>query len=135
MPRQNLEGKELLSTQEKIYVADHGIRESLFMKNQKDINQVLENIVYIELLKRGFSVTVGKSKNHEIDFCAKNEDGLEYYQVCYLLAAEETMQWEFGAYDTVKDNYPKYVLSLDDFDFSQNGIIHKNVIKWLLEEK
>ena len=135
VPRQNLEGKELLSTQEKIYVADHGIRESLFMKNQKDINQVLENIVYIELLKRGFSVTVGKSKNHEIDFCAKNEDGLEYYQVCYLLAAEETVQRELGAYDTVKDNYPKYVLSLDDFDFSQNGIIHKNVIKWLLEEK
>ncbi|MCR5125293.1 MAG: ATP-binding protein [Treponema sp.] len=134
VPRQNIEGKELLSTQEKIFITDHGIRQSLFMKNKKDINQVLENIVYIELLRRGYSVTVGKAKNQEIDFCAQNENGIEYFQVCYLLATEETVQREFGAYDFVKDNYPKYVLSLDDFDFSQNGIIHKNVIKWLLAE-
>lgn len=134
IPRQNLEGKEILSTQEKIYITDHGIRQSLFMKNQKDINQILENIVYIELLRRGCSVTVGKTKNQEIDFCTQNENGTEYYQVCYLLASEETVQREFGAYNSVKDNYPKYVLSLDDFDFSQNGIIHKNVIKWLLEK-
>lgn len=132
--RQNIEGKEILSTQEKIFITDHGIRQSLFMKNQKDINQVLENIVYIELLRRGYSVTVGKTKNQKIDFCAQNEDGIAYFQVCYLLATEETVQREFGAYDFVKDNYPKYVLSLDDFDFSQNGFIHKNVIKWLLEE-
>ena len=132
--RQNLEGKEILSTQEKIYITDHGIRQSLFMKNQKDINQILENIVYVELLRRGYSVTVGKTKNQEIDFCVQNENGIEYYQVCYLLASDETVEREFGVYSNVKDNYPKYVLSLDDFDFSQNGIIHKNVIKWLLEE-
>ena len=132
--RQNLEGKEILSTQEKIYITDHGIRQSLFMKNQKDINQILENIVYVELLRRGYSVTVGKTKNQEIDFCVQNEKGIEYYQVCYLLASDETVEREFGVYSSVKDNYPKYVLSLDDFDFSQNGIIHKNVIKWLLEE-
>ena len=131
--RQNLKGKEILSTQEKIYLTDHGIRESLFMKNQKDINQILENIVYIELLRRGYFVTVGKTKNQEIDFYVQNEKGIEYYQVCYLLASEETVQREFGAYNSVNDNYPKYVLSLDDFDFSQNGIIHKNIIKWLLE--
>ncbi len=132
--RQNLEGKEILSTQEKIYITDHGIRQSLFMKNQKDINQILENIVFVELLRRGYSVTVGKTKNQEIDFCVQNENGIEYYQVCYLLASDETVEREFGVYSNVKDNYPKYVLSLDDFDFSQNGIIHKNVIKWLLEE-
>ena len=132
--RQNLEGKEILSTQEKIYITDHGIRQSLFMKNQKDINQILENIVYVELLRRGYSVTVGKTKNQEIDFCVQNENGIEYYQVCYLLASDETVEREFGVYSNVKDNYPKYVLSLDDFDFSQNGIIHKNVIKWLLKE-
>ena len=132
--RQNLEGKEILSTQEKIYITDHGIRQSLFMKNQKDINQILENIVFVELLRRGYSVTVGKTKNQEIDFCVQNENGIEYYQVCYLLASDETVEREFGVYSSVKDNYPKYVLSLDDFDFSQNGIIHKNVIKWLLEE-
>ena len=132
--RQNLEGKEILSTQEKIYITDHGIRQSLFMKNQKDINQILENIVYIELLRRGFSVTVGKSKTQEIDFCAQNETGIIYYQVCYLLASDETIEREFGAFSNVKDNYPKFVLSLDDFDFSRDGIIHKNIIKWLLEE-
>lgn len=131
--RENLEGKELLSTQEKIFIADHGIRQSLFMKNQKDINQILENIVYIELLRRGYSVTVGKSKTKEIDFCARNEKGLVYFQVCYLLAGEETIDREFSAFYDVKDNFPKYVLSLDNFDFSQNGIIHKNLIDWLLE--
>ncbi|MBQ6568036.1 MAG: ATP-binding protein, partial [Treponema sp.] len=102
VPRQNLEGKELLATQEKIYITDHGIRQSLFMKNQKDINQVLENIVYIELLRRGYSVSVGRAKEQEIDFCAQNEKGTSYYQVCYLLAEEKTVQREFGAYDSVK---------------------------------
>jgi len=134
VPRQNLEGKEILSTQEKIYIADHGIRQSLFMKNQKDINQILENIVYLELLRRGYNVTVGKTKSQEIDFTCQNENGTVYFQVCYLLASDETVQREFGAYDSVKDNYPKNVLSLDMFDFSQNGIIHKNLIEWLLEK-
>ena len=78
-------------------------------------------------------MTVGKTKNQEIDFCAQNETGIEYFQVCYLLSTEETVRREFDVYGFVKDNYPKYVLSLDDFDFSQNGISHKNVVKWLLE--
>ena len=133
--RQNLEGKEILSTQEKIYITDHGIRQSLFMKNQKDIQQILENIVYLELLRRGYEVTVGKSKTSEIDFCARNENRIVYFQVCYLLASDETVDREFGAYSEVKDNYPKYVLSLDQFDFSRDGIIHKNLINWLLEGK
>lgn len=132
VPREDIEGKALLSSQEKIYIADHGIRESLFMKNQKDINQILENIVYIELLRRGYAVSVGKTKTQEIDFCAKNEAGTVYFQVCYLLAGEETVKREFGAFSSVSDNFPKYVLSLDRFDFSQNGIVHKNLIDWLL---
>ena len=86
------------------------------------------------------AVTSKKSKapkaegipNKEIDFIAQKGTEKEYYQVCYLLASDETVEREFGVYSSVKDNYPKYVLSLDDFDFSQNGIIHKNVIKWLL---
>ncbi len=133
VPRQNLKGKTLLSTQEKIYITDHGIRQSLFMSNQKDINQVLENIVYIELLRRGFSVTVGKGENCEIDFVAQKGNQVCYFQVCYLLAAEETVKREFNAYNSIKDNYPKYVLSTDKIDFSQNGIVHKNIIDWLLE--
>ena len=132
--RQNLEGKEILSTQEKIYIVDHGIRQSLFMKNQKDINVVLENIVYLELLRRGFSVTIGKSKTQEIDFCAQKEYTINYFQVSYLLATQETIEREFSVYNNINDNYPKYVLSLDKFDFSQKGIIHKNIIDWLLEE-
>ena len=133
VPRQNLVGKEILSSQEKIYISDHGLRQSLFLKNQKDIGQVLENIVYVELLRRGCSVTIGKTAKQEIDFCARNEKGTEYFQVCYLLSSEETVKREFGAYALVPDNFPKYVLSLDRFDFSQNGIIHRNLIQWLLE--
>ncbi len=132
VPRQNLESKSILSTREKIYITDHGLRQSLFMKNQKDINQILENIVYLELLRRGYNVTIGKNKNQEIDFCAQNENGIYYFQVCYLLATDETVDREFGAYTNVNDNYPKFVLSLDNFDFSRNGIIHKNLIDWLL---
>lgn len=133
VPRQNLVGKEVLSSQEKIYISDHGLRQSLFLKNQKDIGQVLENIVYVELLRRGYSVTIGKTAKQEVDFCARNEKGTEYFQVCYLLSSEETVKREFGAYALVPDNFPKYVLSLDRFDFSQNGIIHRNLIQWLLE--
>lgn len=133
VPRQDLVGKEVLATQEKIYIIDHGIRQSLFLKNQKDIGQVLENIVYIELLRRGYTVTVGRTSKQEIDFCAQNDKGKEYFQVCYLLATEETVQREFGAFASVRDNFPKYVLSLDGFDFSRNGIIHRNLIRWLLE--
>lgn len=133
VPRQNLVGKEILSSQEKIYISDHGLRQSLFLKNQKDIGQVLENIVYVELLRRGYSVTIGKTAKQEVDFCARNEKGTEYFQVCYLLSSEETVKREFGAYALIPDNFPKYVLSLDRFDFSQNGIIHRNLIQWLLE--
>lgn len=132
--RENIEGKNLLATQEKIFIADHGLREALFLSNQKDINQVLENIVYIELLRRGFSVTIGKTDKGEIDFCAHKESEKMYFQVCYLLANDEIIEREFGAYKAIKDNFPKYVLSLDKFDFSHDGIIHKNIIEWLLEE-
>ena len=102
------------------------------MSNQKDINQILENIVYIELLRRGYTVTVGKTGNQEIDFCARKDSRMEYYQVAYLLASEETVRREFSAFNSLKDNYPKFVLSMDKLDFSQNGIIHKNITDWLL---
>ena len=130
--RENIAGKALLQTQEKIYIADHGIRQALFLSNQKEINQVLENIVYIELLRRGYAVTVGKSGNQEIDFCARKDSRMEYYQVSYLLASEETVSREFSAFNSLKDNYPKFVLSMDKLDFSQDGIIHKNITDWLL---
>ncbi|HQL33790.1 MAG TPA: ATP-binding protein [Treponemataceae bacterium] len=130
--RRDLAGKAILTTQEKIYLVDHGIREALYGNNQKDINQVLENIVYMELLRRDFEVTVGKSKNAEVDFCATKGAATLYVQVCYLLAADETVEREFAVLESIPDNYPKYVLSMDEIDRSRNGIIHKNIRNFLL---
>ena len=99
----------------------------------KDIERVLENIVYIELRSRGYEVTIGKVKDKEIDFIAKRENDVSYYQVAYKMGDESTREREFGVYKAIKDNFPKYVLSLDSMDFSQDGIIHKNLIDFLLE--
>jgi hypothetical protein len=133
--RQDLQGKKILTVNEKYYVADHGIREAVFGGNLRDINLVLENIVYMELLRRGYTVTVGKIGDKEIDFvCTKQKETL-YVQVCYLLASEDTINREFGVYDSVRDNFPKYVVSLDEFDMSRNGIKHRNIRDFLLEEK
>ena len=132
--REEVQGKQILASNEKYYIADHGIREAVFGGNAKDINLTLENIVYLELLRRGYHVTVGKNKDKEIDFvCDKRGEKL-YIQVTYLLASEETIQREFGVYDTVRDNFPKYVLSMDEFDMSRNGIKHRNIRDYLLDE-
>lgn len=133
--RVDLQGKQILSTNEKYYIADHGIREAFFGGNMRDINLILENIVYLELLRRGYKVTVGKTGEKEIDFvCDKRGDKL-YVQVTYLLASEDTIKREFGAYDTIRDNFPKYVVSLDEFDMSRNGIKHQNIRDFLLAEQ
>ena len=133
--RQDLQGKQILATNEKYYIADHGIREAVYGGNLRDINQILENIVYMELLRRGYTVTVGKSGSKEVDFvCDKRGERL-YMQVTYLLASEETVAREFGVYEDIRDNFPKYVLSLDEFDRSRNGIKHRNIRDFLLAEK
>lgn len=131
--RQDIQGKKLLAINEKYYVADHGIREAVFGGNMKDINLILENIVYLELLRRGYKVSIGKVNTKEIDFICEKQDKKIYIQVTYLLAAEETIQREFGVYNEITDNYPKYVLSLDEFDMSRNGIIHKNIRDFLTD--
>lgn len=132
--RQDLKGKQILSSNEKYYIADHGIREAVCGGNMRDINLVLENIVYLEMLRRGYNVTVGRIGDKEIDFvCSKRSEKL-YVQVAYLLASEETINREFGAYSNIHDNYPKYVVSLDEFDMSRDGIKHRNVRDFLLEE-
>lgn len=133
--REDLQGKQVLASNEKYYIADHGIREAVFSGNTKDINLILENIVYLELLRRGYKVTVGKTGDKEIDFvCHKSGEKL-YVQVAYLLASEETINREFGVYTNIRDNYPKYVVSLDEFDMSQNGIKHRNIRDFLLAEQ
>lgn len=132
--REDLQGKQLLSSNEKCYIVDHGIREAVFGGNLRDINLILENIVYLELLRRGYQVTMGKAGTQEIDFVCHQQDRKIYIQVSYLLASEETVQREFGVYEKIRDNFPKYVLSLDEFDFSRNGIKHCNIRDFLLAE-
>lgn len=133
--REDLQGKQILASNEKYYIADHGIREAVFGGNMKDINLILENIVYMELLRRGYEVRVGRSGNKEIDFVCYKRDEKIYIQVTYLLASEETIQREFGVYDDIQDNFPKYVVSLDEFDMSRNGIKHRNIREFLLEKE
>ncbi len=101
----------------------------------RDINLVLENIVYMELLRRGYKVTVGKIDTKEIDFIGDKQGEKLYVQVTYLLASEETILREFGAYDNVRDNFPKYVVSMDEFDMGRNDIKHRNIRDFLLEEE
>jgi len=130
--REDLVGKKLLSFQEKIYIVDHGIREALFGTNQSDINQTLENIVYMELLRHGYEVRVGRVRTAEIDFSAKKGNERIYIQVAYLLAEEDTIQREFAPLEAIPDNYLKYVVSMDEVDRGRNGIRHMNIRQFLL---
>ena len=122
--RQDLQGKQILASNEKYYIADHGIREAVFGGNMKDINLILENVV-----------TVGRAGEKEIDFVCEKRGEKLYVQVTYLLASEDTVKREFGAYDGIQDNFPKYVVSLDEFDMSRNGIKHRNIRDFLLAEE
>lgn len=130
--REDLMGKKLLQFQEKIYLADHGIREAVYGNNLRDINQTLENIVYMELLGRGYHVRVGKLGNNEVDFIASLGSSRIYVQVSYLLASEETIEREFSVLEAISDNYPKYVLSMDEINRGRNGIKHMNIRDFLL---
>lgn len=132
--REDLLGKRLLQFQEKIYLADHGIREAVYGNNMRDIQQVLENIVYMELIRRGYEIAVGKVEAQEVDFVAK--DGAEkiYVQVTYLLATQETVEREFSCLEKIPDNFPKYVVSMDEISRSRNGIKHVNIRDFLLME-
>ena len=101
----------------------------------KDINLVFENVVFMELLRRGYKVTVGKVGEKEIDFIAERKSQKLYVQVAYLLASEETIQREFGVYEAIRDNFPKYVVSYDEFDMSRDGIKHWNIRSFLLSDQ
>ncbi|MDK8379749.1 MULTISPECIES: ATP-binding protein [Aerococcus] len=127
-------GKKILTVDEKYYLTDHGFRQAVGFSNEKAIERVLENIVYIELLSRGYQVQIGRVRDKEIDFIASKQGQISYYQVSYSMESKETRDREFSVYSQIKDNFPKYVLSLDSFDFSQDGVIHKNLIDFLLGE-
>ena len=133
--RYDIRGKRALTKMDKYYLTDMGlgrIRNSGF---KLEMGALLENVVYNELLVRGYEVYVGKTRTGEIDFIAVKGQQREYYQVTYHLYDEAVIEREFGAFKEVGDNYPKYVLSMDKMDFSRDGIIHKNVIDFLLEDE
>lgn len=131
--RQDLRGKQVLSVNEKYYLADHGIREAVFGGNTRDIQQILENMVFLELMRRGYAVTVGKEGDREVDFVAEKQDRRLYVQVCYLLASPETIQREFGVYERIRDNFPKYVVSMDEIPMGRDGIHHCHIRDFLLD--
>ena len=132
--REDVIGKKLLKFQEKSYLTDHGIREAIYGNNMRDIQQILENIVYMELLRRGYDVYIGKVGQKEVDFVARSGADKCYVQVTYLLANEETVEREFSVLEQITDNYPKYVVSMDEINRGRNGIKHMNIRKFLLME-
>ena len=132
--RYDIKGKKLLTAGEKYYAVDLGLRNVIKASDEIDFNKLYENVVYLELLSRGYDVKVGKTDNYEIDFVAYKGKERIYVQVCYLLASPETVEREFGNLERINDNYPKYVISGDLPDFSRNGIRHFNIVRFLLDK-
>lgn len=140
--RYDIKGKEFLKTQEKYYAVDIGLRYYMLGQGSgKDMGYILENVVYLELLRRGYKVYIGKYDDLEIDFVAKNSENTIYYQVALTTreATEgnnEILERELAPLKKINDNYPKYILTLDDdLDADFDGIKKINVLDWLLEEK
>lgn len=133
-PRYDVKGKALLSTNEKYYATDLGLRNNVKSSDIIDYNKLYENIIFLEMLSRGYEINVGKIDDYEIDFiCIKNRKKV-YIQVAYLLANQSVVEREFRPLHKVNDNFPKYVISADKHDFSGDGIIHKNIIDFLLDK-
>lgn len=134
VPRFDIKGKRLLETQEKYYIADLGIRHAVMGYRDNDIAGFLENVVYMELLARGYTVYIGKQGVTEVDFVAERKDERLYIQVSYLLANEEVTKREFAPLEAIRDNYPKLVLTMDAMPaFNREGIIRKSIIDFLLD--
>ena len=134
--RFDIKGRKQLATLEKYYLVDFGFLNILIGRDRKsDRGHILENAVYLELLRRGNKIWTGSLKNGEVDFAVKNKFGdIEYYQIAWSLPNQETEKREFAPLLSIKDNYPKYLLSTEAFPQGNSGIIHKNVFQWLLEK-
>ncbi|MCL2604907.1 MAG: ATP-binding protein [Defluviitaleaceae bacterium] len=132
---QDINGKKMLKVNEKYYTADHGLREAVAGENLQNIETVLENIVGLELFRRGYDVNVGRVGEREVDFVGKKDGGKLYIQVCYLLNEETTIRREFGSLLDIRDNYPKYVLYKESsFKGNHEGIPAIRIEDWLLGE-
>ena len=133
--RYDIKGKNILETQEKYYLSDLGFRHAKLGYQSNDISDYLENIVFLELLRRKYKVNIGKQDNKEIDFVANLRDENLYLQINYLLVSPETIEREFSPLKSIKDNYPKMVLSMDNLPESNiEGIKRKRIIDFLLEK-
>ncbi|ALT68797.1 ATP-binding protein [Methanobrevibacter millerae] len=131
--REDLIGKKEINGSEKFYIMDQGFYKSQLEEKQLNIGRILENIIYLELLRNDCKVTVGTINNYEIDFVCKKDNKKFYIQVAYHLYDEKTIDREFRPLKQVDDNYPKYVLTMDRQDYSRDGIVHMNIIKFLRE--
>lgn len=136
VPRFDIKGKQYLQSGEKYYATDVTMRYSLLGRRNIDAGHILENIVYLELLRRGYRVYIGKTGEKEVDFVAQNKDGFTYFQVAYTTREESTLKRELTPLQEIKDHYPKYILTMDIDPIADfNGIKKMNVLDWLLEEK
>lgn len=133
--RFDIKGKKQLATLEKYYLVDVGLLNVLLGRERAaNRGHILENIVYLELLRRGYKIWTGALRNGEIDFIVKNRDGeIEYYQVSWEISNTETANREFAPLESVKDNYAKFLLTTESYPQNRAGIIHKNVFEWLLK--
>ena len=135
--RYNIKGKEFLSTLSKYYVADLGLRQMILGNRNIDMGHILKNIIYLELIRRKGNVYVGQFDKNEIDFVVINSNEIEYYQVALTVLDENTLKRELDAFKNIKDNYPKYLITLDDVmvNTDYDGIKVVNALEWLLEGK
>ena len=132
--RYNIKGREFLSTLSKYYVADLGLRQMILGNRNIDMGHILENVIYLELLRRKGNVYVGQFDKNEIDFVVINSNEIEYYQVALTVLDENTLKRELDAFKNIKDNYPKYLITLDDVMVNTDyaGIKVVNALEWLL---
>jgi len=134
LKRQDIKGKKILEIAEKCFVVDHGLREAVYGRSPDDIGMILENIVCMELLRRGYEVTVGMIGDLEIDFIGVKSNEPIYIQVAYLMPDKSTRAREFDSLLKIDDNYPKYVVTMDEVNMSQKGIKHVNIRDFLLND-
>lgn len=130
--RFNIQGKAVMTLYKKYYAVDLGLKRVMGLHDKPDYGASLETVIYNEFIARGCKVYVGKTYKGEVDFLVIKGDKKIYVQVCYRMAEESTREREFSAFDPITDEYPKYVISMDNEDYSQNGIKHINVLDFLL---
>ncbi len=133
--RYDIKGKQYLQSGEKYYATDVTMRYALLGRKNIDLGHILENIVYLELVRRGYKVYVGKSGDKEVDFVAENRKGVQYFQVAYTVRDKNTLERELSALESINDHYPKFILTMDiDPEVDYNGIREINVLDWLLDK-